>query len=598
MSQLGIQWRIFLSFTTVVAFIIFLLGYIYYDHTSKIIWKETLDSSSQKLSRLTSSLDANIKEMDKISVQAMNNTDLLDYFKAPYPLSSQSIESYEKLRALQTTLSSLNGPWAIAKQIRLFNLNGYILGLSNTSNLTPIKGMFPLSDSNIEDILNRHGDKKINPPFYTDVNKENLMFSLSRSIDMPPEQSPAIIEVQQPYALLEQIVSEIELDSFSDIFIFNADGTLFYPISAQNEFSKSFDTAKLPTVENEIVEDFDFNGHKNVLSLNRSTYTGLTVVGLQSKNFMMKPVYDLRFLTLFIVGITGLFFLFLSFFISRTITSPIRLLRHYVHKMEVETISIPLPMKKMKFAKELVELYITFSSMRTRLNKSIAQILESKNRESFAYQQALQAQMNPHFLFNTLTSISMVADEQNVGQLSEMCFKLSNMMRYISLPVTQNVNLSSEVAHTQLYLELMKFRYESRLDYELYLAPELESILVPKLILQPLVENSFLHGFQNIRPPWFISIRIERLNPETDGWKIRIYDNGCGFNDDSLEKVNQLINRLHANQIESLDELKISGIGGMGLDNTLTRYQLFWRDQIRFSVQNLHEGMEIVIEIS
>jgi hypothetical protein len=202
MSQLGIQWRIFLSFTTVVVLIIFLLGYIYYDYTSKIIWKETLDSSGQKLSRLTSSLDANIKEMDKISVQAMNNADLLDYFQAPYPLLSQSIESYEKLRALEKTLSSLNGPWAIAKQIRLFNLDGYILGLSNTSNLTPTKKIFPLSLSNMEDTLAKHGDKKINPPFYTDAKQEHLMFSLSRSIDMPPKQSPAIIDVQEPYFIL------------------------------------------------------------------------------------------------------------------------------------------------------------------------------------------------------------------------------------------------------------------------------------------------------------------------------------------------------------------------------------------------------------
>ena len=138
--------------------------------------------------------------------------------------------------------------------------------------------------------------------------------------------------------------------------------------------------------------------------------------------------------------------------------------------------------------------------MLLRINKSIS-------FEMRAYLRALQSQMNPHFLYNMLSAIVESGEEENSPRTVAMCMKLTEMMRYIADYNNDRVSFEAELQHARNYLDLMKERYEERFSYEIHADADALPILVPKLIVQPLAENCFKHGFSGCKPPWRIEIR-------------------------------------------------------------------------------------------
>ena len=122
-------------------------------------------------------------------------------------------------------------------------------------------------------------------------------------------------------------------------------------------------------------------------------------------------------------------------------------------------------------------------------------LTEERHRTLIAHYDAMEAQLNPHFLYNTLSVIGMTGLASGNTDVSDMCTELSQLLRYSLSYTGQSVLLSQEIDNARHYLYIMKIRYEDDLKYEWQLDDSLNDITVPKLILQPLIENCFQHGF-------------------------------------------------------------------------------------------------------
>ncbi|MEE0867663.1 MAG: histidine kinase [Clostridia bacterium] len=255
-------------------------------------------------------------------------------------------------------------------------------------------------------------------------------------------------------------------------------------------------------------------------------------------------------------------------FIGRRVTKPITRLTEYVRGIYAPD-SVKEHFVDDKAIDEILELEESFDKMLERVNKSL---LQEKN----AYYMALQAQMNPHFLYNSLAVIGSLGAEDGSDRVASMCSELSDMLRYVTSYETVSVALREEVEHTKHYLSLMKARYEDYFSYNIDASQELMVMPVPKLFIQPLAENCFKHGFKTVAPPWRIEIKMTGT-PRC--WTLTIKDNGSGISDEKIKEIEAHIDSmLLKNYIDSEH--------GIGVANTIVRLKMTHNENIRYEIKN------------
>ncbi|WP_182299055.1 cache domain-containing sensor histidine kinase [Cohnella cholangitidis] len=600
MRSIGIRSRLFLSYTFIVTLVIATLSSFFYIRMSNVVWERSLESSRQMLQRVDAALSQSIRDLDRISAQVIYNPDFQNRFEETF----DSVESYEVLNqknAFVRILATLNGPSFIAQQINVFNLEGnfisFGLKIDPYDNLKARIGMLDW----VTPTLNKDGDKQINPPHHDELFRSGeLVYSLSRLFPHSASSSPKFVEVQQSYDKMEEIVGDARLQTNNRLYIFDDEGRLFYPIMKDDQ-APPFEWTSIPEmpsgVFHHVTETSD--GEGTVIGWLRSSFSGLTVVAAQPKHELLDPVNSLRNIVLTVTAAAEVLALLIAYWIASTITRPIRLILRDVRRLDLEQINLNTMAHNQKTYRkstyEIQELHDGFISMKTRLNLSMDQMLNAQKRENLAHMRVLHNQLQPHFVFNTLSSIGVLAENSGADQAAAMSYKMMQMMEYISGSNAEPVELREELRYTENYLELMKLRYQDKFNYVMDVEEAMEQIVFPKFVLQPIVENCFAHGFNRIYPPWIIQIQVDQ---EEDGcWKLIIRDNGSGFHAEPLKRINMFINELTHSTSGQLDRIGSKGIGGMGLENAFMRLHLFYGGKAKFAIRNLDEGMELTIAI-
>ncbi|WP_121613431.1 sensor histidine kinase [Mesobacillus foraminis] len=220
---------------------------------------------------------------------------------------------------------------------------------------------------------------------------------------------------------------------------------------------------------------------------------------------------------------------------------------------------------------ELSKIATNMNSMLNELNNYIEQFYILNLKQQQAELKALQAQINPHFLFNTLEAIRMVAILEGSKTSSKMIFHLSKLFRY-SLESKDIIPFYTEMEYVKQYLTLMQFKHPDKLKITLNIPGDVEQTLVQKLILQPIIENYFVHGFKKDRSDNELIICAANLGEKI---QISIEDNGKGMSEDELTNLVQYING------EEGDEMK-----SIGLRNIHQRLKLRYGNQFGLSVKS------------
>lgn len=264
--------------------------------------------------------------------------------------------------------------------------------------------------------------------------------------------------------------------------------------------------------------------------------------------------------------------------IINVISKPLQELIVYINRISLEKdTKLQLPANTLD---EFEIINSSFNQMLEKMRESVKQIYESRIRETNARLTALQAQINPHFLYNALNSISAASEVYGSEVTTKMCQEFSGMMRYITSG-HQTVKLIEEIAHTRNYLDFMKFSYDGDFDYEIDIPLSLYNVTLPKLVIQPLVENSFKHGFHRTAPPWQIKIRCF---VEGNCWNVEIRDNGSGFSEAALEQFESSKKAYLGEEAALLyEDLEIDGLG---LKNILGRLLIFFNKDVDVNISN------------
>lgn len=223
--------------------------------------------------------------------------------------------------------------------------------------------------------------------------------------------------------------------------------------------------------------------------------------------------------------------IFLSYLIPRSITRPIKRLSEVTDQVAKGDLTVR---SDVCAGAEVRILNDSLNSMIDKINELLEQVTKEQVRLRKAEFELLQAQINPHFLYNTLDAIVWLAESGEQKKVVSMVGSLSEFFRMSLNQGKDIVSVREELQHVRSYLEIQQVRYQDILEYEIAVPEELNAYLIPKITIQPLVENALYHGIKNKRGVGKITIS----GYETDGvFYLKVEDNGIGITQERLEQV-------------------------------------------------------------
>ena len=275
-------------------------------------------------------------------------------------------------------------------------------------------------------------------------------------------------------------------------------------------------------------------------------------------------------------GVVGFSFL-AAWIISESIYVPIKKLHDVTTTITGEDLQALVTTENVD---EITELGISFNLMISQIRDLLnAKILEQENLKK-AELRTLQAQINPHFLYNTLDTIVWMAEAKKTDQVIEIVRALSSFFRIALSKGRDWISLRQELEHVQSYLTIQKMRYRDILDYKLDIDESLLDSTILKLTLQPLVENALYHGIKTKRTGGEIVVSARR--GENDRVVLEVRDDGVGFTPYKLSQIREMLSG-------TTDGFSLNG-GGFGLENVNKRIKLYYGAQYGLAIESHYRG--------
>jgi two-component system, sensor histidine kinase YesM len=339
----------------------------------------------------------------------------------------------------------------------------------------------------------------------------------------------------------------------------------------------------LDQYQNPIIQNYNgdiksiINSKKNVLQLNDQDYmvtkqssnlTGWTVFILTPVNKLTEGMSWIRD-GIILSGVVGfIIFSISSFFLSTIITRPILRLTKTMQRAGDGSLTLN---PEVHSVNEINQLNNTYNHLVKETNHLMQMVYQKEILRSQSELKALQAQINPHFLFNTLDALHWSLDEKDEEELAELVVAMSDLFRYTIAKENDDewVFLKDEMKHISDYMEIMKMRFGDRLKWDVSVPSTYEHVRIPKLIVQPLVENAILHGAGNKAGNCRISVTVEPvIFKNKERIRISVKDDGSGIDPDRLSQIIQ--------SMESGGTSSVSG-KGMAISNVYKRLKLYYK---------------------
>ncbi|MCI2257111.1 sensor histidine kinase [Domibacillus sp. PGB-M46] len=368
-----------------------------------------------------------------------------------------------------------------------------------------------------------------------------------------------------------------------------------------DQYSILLDQYEKPIIQNftgditSIIENnesiIQLNQRDYMVTKQSSTLTGWTVLILTPVSELTEGLSGIRTGIIF-SGVVGVFiFTISSFFLSTIITRPIVRLTKTMQRAGEGSLTLNPDSSSVN---EIVELNSTYNQLVKETNHLIQMVYQKEILRSQSELKALQSQINPHFLFNTLDALHWSLEEKDEEELAELVVAMSDLFRYTITKETDDdwVFLKDEIKHISDYMEIMKMRFDERLQWHVSVPAEYEFVRIPKLIIQPLVENAALHGAGKKVGNCQISVTVEPVKREDkERIRISVQDDGAGMDKERLEWIIQAMKTGGTTSANGK---------GMAISNVYKRLQLYYKGILHSDLlieSKVNEGTKISFEL-
>jgi two-component system sensor histidine kinase YesM len=405
------------------------------------------------------------------------------------------------------------------------------------------------------------------------------VFSIARelrSFDTGKTLGYIVIDIDP--ASVRNILSQVTLGNRESLSIMDRYGSIVINMDASDD-APAFPGA----LEGEgVTQMSDERGGNVLVAYVTSPVTGWTTVSVVPVSELMKDSVIVRnSMTLIGIGCVGLAMI-ISVLIAFRITKPLRKLSTLMRKVEQGDLQVKFPVSQ---GDEVGHLGHAFNTMVSKLSELGYLLYETELREKDAQIAALQSKINPHFLYNTLGSISMYAEIEGNREIVTMANSLSRLLRYSLSSRKELVTLRDELEHVNGYMKIQKLRYDDRIDYAYEVDEASLSRRMMPLLIQPIVENAINHGLDKGAGLG----RIRLTCKEEDGvLRIIVEDDGIGLPNDELEELRSYLQ----------SAVDLGGKTGNGLLNVHRRLRLHFGEPYGVTLESMpYQGMKVIISL-
>ena len=526
----SIQSTMLVSFSALMVLAMLVFMVIAMRYTSGTIYENSINYMSQIIQQVNYDIDTYIEYMENISSVIAKSSDVPRYlFDQNQTEAEREAEKERILTQFQTIMESRDDIYnvaAVAKNGRYIinqgddELTGYvdIESLDWYQAAMESKSGIAVSSSHVQNAIQ---------------SSYKWVITLSRAlVNNQTGEREGLFFVDLNYSAISDLCNNNSIEEKGYIFVLDAEGNIVYHPKQQLMYG-GLKTENIDAIM-ECREDsliIDEGGDSKLYTMSKSKRTGWTVVGAVYTSELLKNNEQAQMWYLLVASILLLAVIGISSIISREITKPIRSLRDSMRKVQngqfdthVEVIT----------ENEIGSLGRSFNLMTSEIQALMEQNVYEQKQKRKSELKALQAQINPHFLYNTLDSIIWMSEAGENDEVVEMTSALARLLRQSISNDKEEVELEKEIEYVKNYLTIQKMRYKDKLEFFIYVDPRVAHVPIIKLVLQPLVENAIYHGIKYKETKGNLKIYAR---PVDGRGEIVVADDGIGMDEDVMEHI-------------------------------------------------------------
>lgn len=569
-----------IGYKLIFYFFIVILGLIVTITTlGNLLYKESINHSqnentNQIIKQINNGIDVYIKNTENIINYMSTDPRILNFFKEnkDYEVSIDD-EAYKSIYRFTKFNPEIAG-------IMIVNTKGgYVSDVMNkvsTDSLTNEQWYLKAyNEPKTIHLFTKPIGRNINNIFQYSADE---VFSVSKAvIDPISKEIRGVILIDIKLDIIKEVIENAKPGTAGFVYILDDKNDIVYtPI---NKIVYRIKTEWIDDIDNKIAIK-NINGDNYQLTKSVSDYTGWQTIGVFPQSEGLRVIKYIRYYSIMIGIIALIIAEMLVIIFTKSIVNPILKLKKLMKKAQEGDLTVSF---NSKYNDEIGELGSSFNNMVKEINNLINLVHIEEKKKRIAEMNVLQAQIKPHFMYNTLDTIRWMAEEHNEDDIVEIIEAFTNLLRISLSKGKEIITVKEELKHIEGYLTIQKIRYEDKLNYKIEFDENILHYKLTKLILQPLIENSIYHGIKEKRGVGNIII-IGKVKDKMLYFSVS--DNGKGIDKQLLNKINNaLLNG-------EINDNKI----GYGIFNVNERIQIMYGKKYGLTYKSIY-GEGTIVEV-
>ncbi|WP_339190178.1 sensor histidine kinase [Paenibacillus sp. FSL R5-0490] len=590
-KNVNLRTKLLLLFLALTLLPLSLQGVMNYKHFSQTMDRKTEQFTIELVRQINANLNRLLKDFERLSLLPLYDQMVLGIL-GKYNASMGSgtwarSEDYLKMK-LYTSGQAYDRPEI--RGIHLISNSGILF--SNLDSLA----VKPVWDSRQDDwfaeLEDSEGTWRLLPPhqpgYYTGGQQESYI-SVGRVLRDPGTlQRLGYILIDIRLEAFGQLLSNLNYKQDASLMIVDSKQRLLFErtsIGGMSAYDQLLMQGQLQSYAGN--QKVILDGQPYLYVQHHSSYSGLSVISLTPIAVIQKESGEMLTFTIWFAVLCMAAIAILAVLLSYRITRPLIRLKHHMIRVEQGDFS----QRVAHFSSdEFGQISRGFNRMMEEIHRLFNEVFLLGIQEREAELSALQSQMNPHFIYNTLESINMMAIRQKHAEVSDMVTALGKLLRYTIDKVDRMVPLGEELAFVQSYVRIQQVRYDGKLEIIYDIEEAITEYLIPKLVLQPLVENAVYHGIEGQENGGVIWVSALKFDQEL---LISVRDNGKGMTQAKIDELNESISKQPSSQA-----LRCHAGDSLGLNNIAQRLRLMYGEGGSLSIDgSLGQGLVVTISI-
>lgn len=493
---------------------------------SQLIQTSTLAENDVKM------LDATNQYLDSHLRNMMRTSDAIYY-----QVLNHKHENIDTIQEMLTTFYNVDREHVVS--IAVFDTYGNVISAAPLSRVKDNNVVVnaPGFQEALEEIENIHFSiPHVQNIFQNEDDSYQWVVSLSRyvKVKLEDESKNGILVVDINFSGIEQVCRSAGLKDGSYLYLIDKNGEIIYHPRQQLVYSGIEPENNMEAVTYEDGSHFEtFNGKERMITVKTVGYTGWKLIAVTPENIYNNQEIQAYSFALFIFLLVIAMMLLVSNLISKRIADPIKSLQKGMKEIANGNLALQL---RGDGSVEINQLALSINAMVSNMRELLDQAIAEQENKRKMELDALQTQINPHFLYNTLDSIVWMVENERYEGAVTMISALAKLFR-ISLSRGKSIiTIKDEIQHAESYLIIQSVRYKNKFTYKMELDESLLQYTTIKLVLQPFIENAIYHGLQYLEEDDGGELII-RLFEKDDCIFLQVEDNGSGMTPDTLEHL-------------------------------------------------------------